>query len=124
MRNRRAACGFVVTAGIMLGLAPGARAAAHAAFPQRATKAAYELEELRVQMDQLRPSANKQSRKLDLELTKLKQETSLEGRLRPFVPLIGIVGALWAVWRYVGDRRLQRRLLIEQSIGTNLSAVT
>jgi hypothetical protein len=82
---------------------------------------ALEREKLRLQVLKLRRDMSReQVHKRGLEIKKLEQETSLEGRIRPFVPLaavaVAILGGSFGLWRYARENGLQRRLRVEQGI--------
>src|SRR3954452_16658052 len=100
MRQLRAVCGLVIVSGIVLGPATEGRStqpsasghrveASSTASPQPTASSEYELEKLRLEVTQLKTQAQASNRKLELDVKKLEQDTSVEGRLRPFVPLIG-----------------------------------
>ncbi|MEU5907055.1 hypothetical protein ABZ780_22115 [Micromonospora sp. NPDC047467] len=58
--------------------------------------------------------------KRDLEVAKLRQETSAEGRWRPFVPLaaalVAAIAGIFAVVKYVQERRVGREIRVDENI--------
>jgi hypothetical protein len=73
------------------------------------------------------PAASLERQKLDLEIRKLRQETSREGRARPFIPLAGVVVtvvlALIGLGRWLADRKDERRLRIEEQTAKHIDGL-
>jgi len=73
------------------------------------------------------PTQDLDLEKKDLEVEKLRQETSLEGRFRPYIPLLSVVAALIAgsfgIFKYIRDNRRDYMLRVEQDIAANIEHI-
>ena len=66
-----------------------------------------------------------QLQQLRLQIKLLKQQTSLEAKLQPYIPLLSVVVALtvagFGAYKYIRDRRRDYALRVEQEVAVNLS---
>jgi hypothetical protein len=122
-------CSFRVAPVLAVAFAiPGTLAGPAAANSPASLTQRLQLAKLKLEVQQLRDDARDQHRKLNLEVTKLEQDTSLVGQARPWAPLaavaVAIVGGAWALWRYLRERRAARRLSLEEGLTRNLDRLT
>jgi hypothetical protein len=70
------------------------------------------------------PGAGLQLQQLRLQIKELEQQTSLEARLQPYIPLLSVlvalVGAGFGAYKYIHDRQRDYALRVEQEVTVNL----
>jgi len=119
----RAAAGALAVGILAIAIADGgvARAAPTAPSAHEQEKRTLELQKLRLDV------SRSQRHKLQLEVAKLQQDTSTEGRLRPFVPavslLVAFIGGALGLWRYLGEQRRERWHRTQADIAANVGRI-